>query len=442
MGIKYFYDFCLTVYDNTDLSSDILAEVRRSFFDSGKRIRDRITVDSQGEALFYEYTLEKDKPLKWTVKDPAGTVLQEVVAAEDGRYRLCFYKDQALVKRMLFSKLHTLLRVEYIDASGTVCASIEPRKARRGLCLLYTDTKLPEPVILSEAPEVPDENTAKKVSDGFTDHSAVAATNEGIVYYLSPYQEATFRAFVRQTEQELIDEAKECFVDESPLFDKINVKDFNVKRNLSSALDITKAAAFGETPSDEVVEPEIEADIEETEIAETYEEIPEITEEEAVSMTVKPDKEIIADGAVYSYYGELDGNGERSGYGRTVTDLGTTAYEGQYLHDKRSGKGSYFYKDGTLCYTGDWVENARHGVGIGISARDGSMHVGRWSNNKPEGNGVRITADGNVRFVCKELSDGGTVLMNHQDDDTILISKYDDQGKKIAEKLVSLTDFE
>ena len=125
-----------------------------------------------------------------------------------------------------------------------------------------------------------------------------------------------------------------------------------------------------------------------------------------------------------------------------MTDLGRTAYEGNYRNDKRSGKGAYFYKDGTLCYSGDWAENARHGVGVGISSRDGSMHIGRWKNNKPEGNGVRLSAEGDIRFVCKELSDGGTVLMNYLPDDTVLISKYDAQGKKIAEKTVSLTDFE
>ena len=153
-----------------------------------------------------------------------------------------------------------------------------------------------------------------------------------------------------------------------------------------------------------------------------------------------PDKQIMADGAVYSYYGELDDNNNRSGYGRTVTDLGRTAYEGEYRNDKRSGKGAYFYMDGTLCYSGDWSENVRHGVGVGISAKDGSMHIGKWVNNKPEGNGVRVAADGNVKFVCKELSDGTTALMNYLDNDTVVITKYDKSGARISEKIISLAN--
>ena len=123
-----------------------------------------------------------------------------------------------------------------------------------------------------------------------------------------------------------------------------------------------------------------------------------------------------------------------------MTDEGRTAYEGMYLNDKRSGKGAYFYKDGSLCYSGDWSQNVRHGVGVGVSSSDGSMHIGRWVNNKPEGNGVRLSADGEIKFVCKELSDGGTVLMNYREDDTVLIAKYDKDGSKLSEKVVSLNE--
>ena len=452
MGTKYFYNFCLTEYENTDFSGDILSAVRKSFLHGGGRIRDRITVDSEGESVFYDYSLEKDKQLRWTVKDSHGELLQEVVPAAEGRYHLCFYSGGSIVKRLLFSRMHTLLRAEYMDKSGAVCASIEPRKAPGGLCLLYTDAKLAEPVILSEMPEINDDRVAEKVSESFTDYSAVAFTDDGAVYYLSPSQEKSFREFLSRAEEEIENEAEESFIgDDTPLFDQINVKDFNVKRNLSSALDITMAAAFGEPPVEDATSDEASEDAEEPELdggsiaeiaAAVINEIIGEDEPKTSDNAVKPDKEIIADGAVYSYFGELDDKGNRTGFGRTVTDLGITAYEGNYRNDKRSGKGAYYYKDGSLCYSGDWAENARHGVGVGISSRDGSFHVGRWVNNKPEGNGVRLSADGDIRFVCKELSDGKTVLMNYQSDDSVLISKYDEQGKKISEKTVSLIDFE
>lgn len=449
MGIKYLYNFIIRDQDDLDLDSDILSAVRRGYFATFEKIRDKITYHSDGDSMLYDYCIEKNKPLRWTVKDSRGEVVQEVLPADDGRYYLCFYRDEKLVKRMLFSKFHTLLKVEYTDDSGTVCSTLEPRKIQGGLCLLYTDKALSDPVVLSEMPAVGDDRVAARLKADFTDYTAAASTNEGVVWYLSDEQIAHLRSFAEELAAEIDEEANVSFIgDDAPLFEKINAADFNMKRNLSASLDISMAREFGESspeeeqPSDIAEEPtaeEAEAEITEDSVSEPAE--PEsVTAVEEASSAGKPDKIIKADGAEYRYYGELDGSGNRSGYGRTLTDLGRIAYEGWYLNDKRSGKGAYFYKDGTLCYSGDWAENVRHGVGVGISARDGSMHIGRWVNNKPEGNGVRVTAEGTVKFVCKELSDGCTALMNYLDDDTVVISKYDKDGKKLSEKTVSLTE--
>ena len=507
MGIQYFYNFCIREIDDVDLDSDILSAVRKSYFASFEKIRDKITYDSEGISMLYDYCIEKDKPLRWTVKNPQGGVVQEVLPADSGRYYLCFYRGDKLFKRLLFSKLHTLLMAEYMDDNGAVCRSVEPRKVQGGLCLLYKDVSLPDPVVLSAAPDIEDEYVAQCVKSQFRDYTAAASTDTGIVWYLSDKQTARFKALVQEITAALSNMEEVSFVgDDTPLLDKINAKDFNMKRNLSAALDISQAKSFSapvvqdfvkdqpveedkekavDSSINEPSEPEVENELSAEEIDKIVEEIDaavaepsEIEEEEAIQISqqvepeeveqteeteeqeeieeaedseeksevepvaAKPDKEIMADGAVYSYYGNLDGNGNRSGYGRTVTDFGLTAYEGMYVNDKRSGKGAYFYKDGTLCYSGDWAENVRHGVGVGFSSRDGSIHVGKWVHNKPEGTGVRMSAEGEIKFVCKELSDGSTVLMNYLDDDSVVISKYDKNGSKLSEKKVSLIDLQ
>ena len=434
MGIQYFYNFCIADIDDTDLNSDILSAVRKSYFADFSRIRDKITYDSEGQSVLYDYCIEKDKPLRWTVKSISGALIQEVIPAEDGRYYLCFYRDDKLFKRLLFSKLHTLLKAEYMDDNGAVCRSIEPRKVQGGLCLLYTDSSLSDPVVLSSMPEVSDERIIQRLNDEYTDYAAVASTNDGIIWFLSNEQIAHFRSFVEKAQEEIDSAVEETFVgEETPLYDRINPKDFNTKRNLSETLDITTAKAFGEDTVEE--QPAVLV-----QTAELADDIEIVDPSDGDTAGIKPDKLIMADGAMYSYFGELDENDNRSGYGRTMTDLGRTAYEGMYRGDKRSGKGAYFYKDGTLCYSGDWSENVRHGVGVGVSARDGSMHIGKWINNKPEGNGVRMTADGEIKFVCKELSDGGTVLMHYTDDDSVIVSKYDKDGNKLSEKTIALND--
>ena len=452
MGIHYFYNFCIREIDDTDLESDILSAVRKSYFASFEKIRDKITYDSEGISMLYDYCIERDKPLRWTVKNLHGGTVEEVLPADGDRYYLCFYRGDQLFKRLLFSKLHTLLKAEYMDDNGAVSCYIEPRKIQGGLCLLYQDSRLDQPIVLYAMPDVSNERIEEQMKRQYKDYTVEASTNEGVVRFLSDSQMAHFREFVDKVQAAINNEEETSFVgSDAPLFEKINAKDFNMKRNLSASLDISEAKNFG------VVAAEEEA----VTIHNSVDDIPDVSDTPAVDTNVsenksdensvalsqsteasgaKPDKLIKADGAVYSYYGELDASGNRSGYGRTLTDLGRTAYEGQYLNDKRSGKGAYFYKDGTLCYSGDWSENVRHGVGIGVSARDGSLHVGKWVNNKPEGNGTRITADGEIKFVCKELSDGCTVLMNYLDDDPVVISKYDKNGSKLSEKKISLID--
>lgn len=446
MGIKYFYNFTVAQRDNTDLSGDILSAVRKSYFDEFDKIRDRITVDSEGSSLSYDYCIEKDRPLRWTVRDADGTVLQDAQPAPEGAYYICFYREHTLFKRLFFSGRHTLLKAEYMSENGAVCCAIEPRKYMGGLCLRYTDDRLTEPLVLSAAPGFRDmePRLAEKLLEHFADYTAVASTNDGIIWFLSDEQMERYQRFVAAAEEELREQPEERFVDETPLYDKINAKDFNVKRNLSSALDISEAQEFGTPKAEEAEVPAESVDMTEGDTAgdaDTAELRQEGEEAEGAVAAAGPDKLIMADGAVYSYYGELDESGNRSGYGRTLTDFGRTAYEGEYRGDKRSGKGAYFYKDGTLCYSGDWAENARHGVGVGVSARDGSIHVGRWVNNKPEGNGVRLSSNGEIRFVCQELADGGTALLQYHPDDTVLIARYDRDGKKIGEKTVSLLDF-
>jgi len=500
MSFKFFYNFCLTEVDDNDFQGDILSGIRRSYFNGVDRIRDKITINSDGDYISYDYSIEKDKPMRWIVKSSDGTLLQESSLADLGKYYICFYKDEVLFKRLLFSRLHTLLRVEYFDSkTGIQHMTLEPRKAPNGLCILYTSRTLPMPEVLYEIPQADNERVENALKERFKNYRVLASTDSGIIRFLSNKQLEEYKALKEEIEYEIANEKEESFVEDTPLYDKLNAKDFNVKRNLSAALDITMADEFtfrsmdndfivkseepvAEEPAaeTEIIEPAVEVSeivdtvlpdepvedeiaqedapaVEKTEPTDLSDEAESeeliVTAPEAVraeefdedisdeTTASKPDKLIMADGALYSYYGELDEQGNRSGYGRTLTDEGKTAYEGHYLNDKRTGSGSYYYKNGTLCYTGDWIDNVRHGVGVGVSSQDGSIHVGNWSYNKPVGTGVRLTADGDIKFVCKELSDGTTVLMNYLPDDTVTIAKYDVNGKKISEENRSLKDF-
>ncbi len=466
MSIRYFYNIRLVQRDSIDLHDDILSAVRKSYFDDYGRIKDKITVDSDGETVSYEYAIEKDRAMKWLVRDKHGYLTEESKPSEGGRYYVLVYKDGGLFKRLTFSKFHTLLKVEYFDTvKGEIVTSIEPRRAPSGLCILMKSLHLNEPLVLYSAPEVSG-RVKELVDKEFTQFYVEASTDEGVLRFMTESQNISYRELIEDVERQLENEEKqaELHLESAPLADRLKAKDFNIKKNLASSLDITKAQEFiseyeetddeviipdtdQKTPIDEPQTPDVPAEDTESSVEEEAnllaQKVAAVLSSAAVSEVRddrEPDKVVEAEDESFYYYGELDDKGRRSGFGRTVTSSGRTAYEGSYLDDKRTGIGSYYYKDGSLCYTGEWKENSRSGVGVGRSSKDGSIHVGVWEDNRPKGSGARLSADGSPKFVCKELGDHSTVLLNFMNDDSITVSKYDETGKKIGEKTLSIKD--
>ncbi len=545
--INYFYNIILKE-DVCDLYSDVLTSVRKDYYLSKDKQKGKLTQNSSGDTLYYDFAIEKDRTMKWQISDDES-IISDVKSAEDNKYCVNFYDDNGLYKVLTFSKHHTLLMIEYyrthdFTASSTPCCIIEPRKGESGLCLLLRVRGSMLPVVLYPMPDVDDEYISDKVNDEFEDYTIVASTNDGVVKFLSQSQLDTFEAFIdRAQAMKLTDNAPESFIDneDAVLAQKLNPKDFNVKRNLSQIVDISQAQDFSyevedillgeEEPlevdaesdsvdyyvhsndsvdvdatleeflkqasecgyncddsvvvddhiayehtediqNDDIVEDlslvdddrsgfenEDKADLEMVadSVNETQAEEINVCESNDVSTEpVEPidacdddflcvreeeaDKEIVNGSNKYLYYGKLDENSNRVGYGRTATEDGHTAYEGFYEHNKRNGKGAYFYKDGVLCYYGDWKDNKRNGVGIGVSSFDNSVHVGKFVNNKPVGDGARVDAYGNVKFVSKTLSNGVKVLLNF-DGDKIIVSKYNENGELISENSSNLTYF-
>lgn len=136
----------------------------------------------------------------------------------------------------------------------------------------------------------------------------------------------------------------------------------------------------------------------------------------------------------YCYYGDINDDCMRDGYGRTEMSNGKTAYEGNYINNKRNGFGSFYYKNGGLCYTGEWKDNKRNGFGVGVRSSDGSFHAGTWSNNKPEGVGARFDKYGKLSYIAnfKNGKESG-LCVEYREDGGITIFKWVNDAKKIIE---------
>lgn len=138
----------------------------------------------------------------------------------------------------------------------------------------------------------------------------------------------------------------------------------------------------------------------------------------------------------YCYYGDINDDCMRDGYGRTEMSNGKTAYEGNYKNNKRNGFGSFYYKNGGLCYTGEWKDNKRNGFGVGVRSSNGSFHAGTWSNNKPEGVGARFDKYGKLSYIAnfKNGKESG-LCVEYREDGGITIFKWVNDAKKIIETI-------
>lgn len=148
------------------------------------------------------------------------------------------------------------------------------------------------------------------------------------------------------------------------------------------------------------------------------------------------DMVILTKSGKYTYYGELDGNGCRTGRGRTVSPDGLTSYDGEYQNDKRNGFGVCYYKNGSINYVGNWSDNIRSGSGVGYRLSDGTMHAGRWNNNTPDGYGARFDNDGNLIDVC--MYENGArkgKSISFDENGNIVVSVYEN-GEKVSEFIV------
>lgn len=472
--VKYFYNIILK-NDVCDLYSDILTRIRIGYHTTKQKQKGKLTQYSNKSPICYDFRLEKDKCIKWHVTNSQG-LLSVSKKMQDGKYCVSYYNNNILTKSLTFSKYHTLLKVEYYkldatNASSKLTCTIEPRKSGKNLCLLIKDEQKAN--ILYSAPLVEDEYILDKINTEFNDYTTVASTDAGVIKFLSKEQMQSFEQFVHNAEIERDANNEPCsFIkeDETVLAQKLNPKDFNIKRNLSQVIDLTCACEFSfanidavdDTQTDDSLVAKCDAidldkipqfDIELSDEADSNE--LQKCDEEATANTVDSlagtngsgtdsikhtekntvNNVVIMNGnRKYYYYGELDDTGKRSGFGRTATENGKTAYEGEYANNKRNGVGSYYYKDGTLCYFGDWKDNKREGFGVGISSFDKSVHVGEFSNDKPVGDGVRFDDDGKIKFINKVMSNG-TVATITFDGDRIVISESNDNSKNGSKDL-------
>lgn len=421
MGNKDIIYFGITFekFDILDFTDDFLAGVRSNFFNSGFETQSNRCVQYVGDVeYFFVYNMEKGKQLSWKV-NKNGNVFQNSERVNPNSYRVNTYDENGRIfKRHYFDNNHIWLKSEYLTDS-----------LNKPEYILYP-FEVDDNEVIVKIHNTPDSSVQTYLypkesmpEDG--DYSVLSYTDKGFLFFNSvPNNRFISKTVIRDNS-----------VNNLGGFE-FNLVDFNLSRNLNSTFDITDAEYLdyeNGKPYYKVTNEKLnntsfenESDIEEFDVK--------VYEKE----TDDPDAVIEKKGESYKYYGELDENKKRTGYGRTVTDEGITAYEGGYFDDMRNGFGAFYFKNGKINYVGNWYNNRRNGFGVGFRGSDGSSHIGKWNNNSPEGLSARFDKNGNFIFLGNFIDgkkqgkgitvddDGSFVVSVFKDDEVVSSYKIDE----------------
>lgn len=410
-------------FDVLDFTDDFLAGVRANFFNSNLEPQTNRSVQYINDnTYFFIYNIRKGEPLSWKF-NRNGELYQSAETCGANLYRVNTYSEKGRVfKREYFDFDHIWIKSEYLSDINEYPEYI-----------LYPSIIDDKPVIV-KIHNAPDSKITsylypKTDMPENADYSVLAYSDSGFVYFNSVPNDK----FISKT---LIHDSS---VSNLGGFDFDSV-DFNLNRNLNTTFDVTQAEYLSEDNGNPV-HFETNAPFNEAEDkpksefgADDDDEDVEVYERD----NTRPDITIESSGEKYKYFGKLNADDKRDGYGRTVTSYGTTAYEGDYKDDKRDGFGAFYYKDGRLNYVGNWKANARQGFGIGFRGSDGDAHIGKWANNIPDGLGARFDKDGEFIFLGNYVngkkqgkgitldSDGSFIVSEFLDDNVIASYKVDD----------------
>lgn len=405
--IMYYTAYLLSA-DPIRFGSDILLKVRKAYFTSGKRQKNKIFLNVQGEALQCFYTMENRRPLKWK-KVSEGRLCERT--AQTGPSGYCVETldySGTVIKKMYFNLHHQWLRTEYFDgfhSQPEFTLMPWPNAKQVGLALYTAERETPS--VLQSVP-LPQEQALLDQLVQEVLPEACAQTAQGLAYFCTEQKHTLW--------VQMLDKLGEKEEKSAARAQRTRKKagafyfDIQALADEQTTFDLTKApylSADGPAAlqQDAALEKENKKTRAEKEKV-LLQKQPAQTEEKRkrkkpqAPAIAGPDKVLPLSGKEKCfYYGALDENGARTGLGRTQTFQGKTLYDGTYKNDMRNGFGVYYFKTGRISYLGNWKDNKRDGFGIAFRPTDGSVHVGVFENDAPRGTAARFDKEGNLVYA-------------------------------------------
>ena len=459
-----FYSIYNTEVEIPD-ESDALSDVRKEFFETGKKLKNRNTVKTAADTFRFSYSIEDGHTLKWK-KLQGNQQVERVVETPDGYYVETLDFSKRPIKRTYYDKHHIWLKSEFYSFNDKFVPiyvltpyfeedkPVIIRKTKSG----YTDTLYPFNIALDKA-------LTEKLNILTNEPQIFCKTSSGNFYFCkkSEYDErkqALEKMLKRESspviEEPVLESAKEpsAFVVDSKKLEDNNEENTKDSFNLSDSVEVHINIPEPETPKTEVIEPLDNLDNKEkttseellsqldsmlesgkTEYSESNDTITEMLDEQKDNSTdsesaKEEDAKIPTPSFAYEQ-GEMPAPRETScifasecpyeTIDKQIIESGGRQYFyfGELSDNKRNGRGRTAMKNGETAYEGDYCEDKRDGFGVYYYKSGKLCYAGNWEQNRRNGLGVAFSP-----------IDGSAYIGEWQNDTSVGVgASFDKKGK-------------
>lgn len=258
------YSLSFNSFLSFNVENDVLAKVRKNFFEHNKRQSDKLIQNFNDVTIKYVYNLEKKKPMKWLVKKGKNVIEQAVVTSVN-TYEIRTFDDNGnKILTTEFSNDHIIKKATFAINGETVVVSNGKEKDENVLyCRGAAKNLVLHLLIIDE-----DDVVVKRLSQRNPYISVTALTNKGVVYFGTKEEITIINSVIEEIKREIEEENKpKVYISQKDKDSGFNFNDndFNIKRNMNETFDIDKADVFtGEVDEEpdifeesvDVIEPE------------------------------------------------------------------------------------------------------------------------------------------------------------------------------------------
>ncbi len=349
------YDKNLLQYD-----CDLLFQVRKNFFVSGKKQKNKITKEFSNKVYHYSYALETGKPMRWK-RMLGDKVIEKSRINNDGSYEILFFDSARLISKIIyFDQQHSIKKIEYFLNNS------ETRKKALALNLSKNDLSVTEY-----------KNNANNIAS-----YKVFPVNINLKNYKFAAIDKNFTAFLCLTDRGTI-----TYSTKEQLSALESMKKFETDENS------TKNQKYKQS---ENKNNEIKSNAEKNNVINKK-----IVSENDIGRNLTYKKIVKTENnEKFYYFGQMNSD-LRNGKGITLTEHGTAAYVGNYINDKKDGLGVFCNKSGEIRYVGGFKQDKKHNIGITFDKSQNKIIVRAYKNGIAQGMVAEFDEFGNLLYAGK-----------------------------------------